>query len=125
MFIAEDGTGVDGATGYISIETFNFYCEKYGQDQLMQLCHNNKVELIRKATQTIDNIESGLMSFKGDKVNPEQWLEIPTDKIPLDDSFKITVFLACMSIQEGTNTKSIVMKRLDKHIVRESRFQRW
>lgn len=97
MFIIEDGTGLAGATGYIETSYLEEYAAHIGYD-LSSLTEPQKQAMISRVSMNYIDIE---YDFKGDLINPDQGLSLPTSEVPINDKVKRAVADACIIDAKG------------------------
>lgn len=73
-FLLEDGTGIENATSYASVEYYKSYCDIFNYDYSNLTDDDIKVRL-NKATAYIDTN----YKFKGNKIKTNQGLNYPTE----------------------------------------------
>lgn len=76
--VVEDGTGLDQADSYISIEQADVYMATMGHDAWVTAVQADKEKALRQATQYVDS----RYRYKNQPLKPEQSLEWPRVGIP-------------------------------------------
>lgn len=76
----EDGSGLDDANCYTSLEIFNEYAELIGQDLTAYTEEQIKSAIFVAANKYIDRLHD----FAGNKINPSQSMKLYTDEAPFN-----------------------------------------
>lgn len=87
--ILEDGTGVVGANGFVSLTELGFYADERNIDLSAFTDAQMNGAIVVSSKDYIDTS----FNFKGDKLNEDQGMQIPTDEVELNADIKQA---ACM-----------------------------
>ena len=97
MFIVEDGTGLADATAYIEVAYLEEYAAHIGYD-LSSLTGPEKQAMISRVSMTYIDIK---YDFKGDPLNADQGLALPTTEVTINDKIRRAVADACIVDAKG------------------------
>ncbi len=97
MFTVEDGTGLADATGYIETSYLEEYAAHIGYD-LSSLTEPQKQSMISRVSMNYIDIK---YDFKGDPLNEDQGLSLPTSDVSINDKIKRAVADACIIDAKG------------------------
>ena len=95
--IIEDGTGVENADAFISADEFAFYAEQVNNDITSYSAAQIDGAIVTASLYFI----SVNYDYKGEKLNKDQGLAIPTDIVPLNSDIKRATYLAAILSLQG------------------------
>ena len=124
MFIVEDGVGLGNATAYIEVEYLEGYAASIGYD-LSSLDEPQKQAMISRVSMNYIDIE---YDFKGEPLNADQGLSLPTNEVSITDKIKRAVADACIIDAKGelfntVDTNGRVKRTKDKLDVLETEIE--
>ena len=124
MFTIEDGTGLADATGYIDTAYLEDYAAHIGYD-LSSLTEPQKQAMISRVSMNYIDIK---YDFKGEPLNADQGLSLPTSEVSITDKVKRAVADACIIDAKGelfntVDTNGRVKRTKDKLDVLETEIE--
>ena len=96
-FVVEDGTGLSSATAYIEVAFLRDYAATVGYDVTTKTDPELQVIISRVTLGYID-VE---YTFKGEPLNENQALKLPTDEVTINDKIRRAVADACIVALKG------------------------
>lgn len=96
--VVEDGTGLSNSNSYISVAELDSWADDRGYDLSAYTTANKEAALI---TSTLDFLEV-FYTFKGDPLETDQALQLPTDEVTINAKIKQAAAQAAYYQLQGT-----------------------